>query len=179
MRLPHSGLPGATPARPRRLPRAPHKARGLAAPTTKARDTPKPRGQRPEATPRRASIAARENAAQTRHSGCRVSPHGGVTWYLPSPPTSSSGFTPPPHTRREAWPRPPGFPRLFIHIHEAGRAAPMRRGGALKPRPLAMNIDEARRGVGGGAGGDWPGAAARGDARGGGAGPDCCSRLSV
>lgn len=62
---------------------------------------------------------------------------------------------------------------------KASRAAPMRRGGAPKPRPGAMNIDEARRGVGGGAGGDWPGAAARGDARGGGAGPDCCSRLSV
>lgn len=128
-RLPHSGLPGG------RLPGAPHKVRGLAAPTAEARDSRRPGEQRSEATPGRAPSATQENAARNRHSGRRRSPHGGATWYLPPPPTPSSGFTPPPHTRHGAWPQPHGFPRPLIHIHEGETGGPSAEGRCTQAPP--------------------------------------------
>lgn len=93
---------GAPRGDPRPLQAAPGgtlQGAGTRNPNSETRDSPKPGEPRPEATPGRAASAGRGNAAGNRHGSRRLFPHGGATWYLPPPPTPSSGFTPPPHPR--------------------------------------------------------------------------------
>lgn len=111
------GTPSAAPSlgAPRGDPRPPQAApgdnptrRGDSQPQQPRQGTPpKPRS---EATPGRAASAARGKAAQTRHSGPRLSPHGGATWYLPPPPRPQQWFHPPRLTHREGRGLPPDFP---------------------------------------------------------------------